>query len=418
MNSAIADYRRLWGAAGLSFVTVAFLGRIPLAMSQMGVLLLVAQATGRYGIAGATAGALAVANAAGSPFFGALADRIGQRPVVLIQSVAGSLGLVSIVFFAGQEVSSAVLVVVAALTGLAMPQVGPLARVRWRPVLALRVNEGRIRKDEVDRFVDLAFSYEGAGDEASFVLGPALVGILGVLIGAEGALLAAAVLLLVFGTWFAAHRTAALVPRGSEHAPTRGVRLWTSAFLSLAAAVFLMGVLFGSIQTGTTVLATDQGHPDVAGLIHAVLGIGSVVAAFALAAVPASVLYATRMLIASGAMLVLASPLMFVHTIPQLVAVIALMGFAVAPYLISAFALAGLIVPPARIGTAMTFMAGATGLGYATGASIAGRAADGAFGSEGPTPAFTVTIAAMGAALLLSLASQRVLRRAKIASSV
>lgn len=417
MSSAIADYRRLWGAAGLSFVAVAYLGRIPLAMSQMGVLLLVAQATGKYGIAGATAGALAVANAIGSPIFGGLADRVGQRPVVLAQSIAGSLGLLAIVLCADADLSSAVLVVVAALTGLVMPQVGPLARVRWRPVLRRRVNEGRIREDEVDRFVDLAFSYEGAGDEASFVLGPALVGVLGVLVGADGALVAAAVLLLVFGSWFAVHETAALVPRGSEHASTHGVRLWTSAFLSLATAVFLMGMLFGSIQTGTTVLATQQGHPDVAGLIHAVLGIGSVVAGLSLAAVPASILYATRMLISSGAMIILASPLLIVDTIPQLVGVIAVMGFAVAPYLISAFALAGLIVPPARIGTAMTFLAGCTGLGYAAGASVAGRAADGAFGPAGHTPAFVVTIAAMVAAFALSLATQRTLRTARIVSS-
>jgi len=416
VTSAIADYRRLWGAAGLSFVAVAYLGRIPLAMSQMGVLLLVAQATGRYGIAGATAGALAVANAIGAPVFGGLADRIGQRPVVLGQSVAGSLGLLSIVLCADAGVSSAVLVVVAAVTGLVLPQVGPLARVRWRPVLRRRLKQGRIREDEVDRFVDLAFSYEGAGDEASFVLGPALVGVLGVLIGADGALVAAAILLLVFGSWFAVHETAALVPRGSEHAPTHGVRLWTSAFMTLATAVFLMGLLFGSIQTGTTVLATTQGHPDVAGLIHAVLGIGSVVAALSLAAVPASVLYATRMMIASGAMVVLSLPLLVVDTIPQLVGVIAVMGFAVAPYLISAFALAGLIVPPARIGTAMTFLAGCTGLGYAAGASIAGRAADGAFGPAGHTPAFAVTITSMVAAFALSLATQRILRAARVVS--
>ncbi len=416
MSSAITDYRRLWGAAGFSFVSVAFLGRIPLAMSQMGVLLLVAQATGRYGIAGATAGALAVANAAGSPVFGSFADRFGQRPVVLVQSLLGSIGLVAIVVAARAEVPAGALIGVAAITGLSMPQVGPLARVRWRPVLNRRVGEGRIHETEVDRFVDLAFSYEGAGDEASFVLGPAMVGIMGVLIGADGALLTAAVLLAVFGSWFALHPTAALVPRGSEHAPTHGVKLWTSAFVSLATAVFLMGMLFGSIQTGSTVLATDRGHPDVAGLIHAVLGIGSVVAALSLAAVPASVLYATRMLWAAAAMVVFSLPLLVVHTIPQLVAVIAIMGFAVAPYLISAFALAGLIVPPARIGTAMTFMAGGTGLGYATGAAVAGRAADGWFGPAGPTPAFAVTISAMVLALLLSLSTQRILRNAKIVS--
>ena len=416
MSSAIADYRRLWGAAGFSFVAVAFLGRIPLAMSQMGVLLLVAQSTGKYGIAGATAGALAVASAIGSPFFGAAADRVGQRPVVLTQSILGSIGLVAIVVCSDRGVSSGALIAVAAVTGLVMPQVGPLARVRWRPVLAKRVDEGRIRESEVNRFVDLAFSYEGAGDEASFVLGPALVGILGVLVGADGALLAAAVLLLVFGSWFAVHRTAALVPRGSEHAPTHGVKLWTAAFIVLAFAVYLMGTFFGSIQAGSTVLATQQGHPDVAGLIHAVLGVGSMIAALSLAAVPVSVLYATRMLWASGAMVALSLPLLLVQTIPQVVAVIAVLGFAVAPYLISAFALAGLIVPPARIGTAMTFMAGATGLGYATGASLAGRAADGAFGPSGPTPAFAVTIGAMVVAFVVSVATQRILRNARIVS--
>lgn len=414
MSSALSSYRRLWAAAGASFVVVAFIGRVPLAMSQMGTLLLVAQQTGRYGLAGATAGALAVANAVGAPFFGAAADRIGQRPVVLGQSIAGALGLTAIVVAARAEVASATLVAVAALTGLALPQIGPLARVRWRPVLQRSVGEGRLPAAETDRYVDLAFSYEGAADEASFVLGPAFVGILGVLVGAEGALLSAAVVLLVFGSAFALHDTAAVVPRGSEQAPTGRAGWATPAFFVLAGAVLLMGMLFGSVQTGTTVLATEQGHPDVAGLIHAVLGIGSMVAALSLAAVPASVLYATRMLWSSGAMIVLALPLLVVHTIPQLVATIAVMGFAVAPYLISAFALAGLIVPPERIGTAMTFMAGATGLGYALGASVAGRAADGAFGPSGPTPAFVVTIGAMVAAFALSLAAQRTLRQARV----
>ncbi len=414
MSSALASYRRLWGAAGASFVAVAFFGRIPLAMSQMGVLLLVAQSTGSYGTAGATAGALAITNAIGAPFFGAAADRIGQRPIVLVQSIVGSIGLVAVVLLSGAGVSSATLIGAAALTGLAMPQVGPLARVRWRPVLHQRVASGQLVESDVDRFVDLAFSYEGAADEASFVFGPALVGVLGVVVGPAGALYAAAGLLAVFGTSFALHPTANAVPRGSEHESTHGQRLWSPSFAVLVTAVMLMGMLFGSVQNGSTVLATGQGHPDVAGLIHAVLGIGSVVAGLSLAAVPASILYATRMLWSAAAMLVFALPLLFVETIWQLVAVIAVMGFAVAPYLISAFALAGLIVPQQRIGTAMTFMAGATGLGYATGASLAGRAADGAFGPAGPTPAFVVTIGAMVAALTLSLATQRILRNAKI----
>jgi len=61
---------------------VAFVGRLPLAMSQLGTLLLVATASGSYGLGGLSAGALAVANALGAPVAGTLADRVGQRQVL------------------------------------------------------------------------------------------------------------------------------------------------------------------------------------------------------------------------------------------------------------------------------------------------------------------------------------------------
>ena len=51
-------------------------------------------------------------------------------------------------------------------------------------------------------------------------------------------------------------------------------------------AQLLVGVVFGSIQTGTTVLATDAGQSGIAGLVHACLGVGSVIAGLAVAALP------------------------------------------------------------------------------------------------------------------------------------
>ena len=95
--SPLASYRRLFTLAGPLYVAVAFVGRLPLAMAQMGTLLLVAGTTGSYGTGGAAAGALAVANAVGAPVAGSLADRVGQRPVVLVQSLLGGLGLLALV---------------------------------------------------------------------------------------------------------------------------------------------------------------------------------------------------------------------------------------------------------------------------------------------------------------------------------
>ena len=50
--SPLASYRRLFELAGPTYVVVAFLARLPLAMSQLGTLLLVSDATGSYGLGG------------------------------------------------------------------------------------------------------------------------------------------------------------------------------------------------------------------------------------------------------------------------------------------------------------------------------------------------------------------------------
>jgi MFS family permease len=398
--SAIAAYRALLRIVGPAYILVAFLGRIPLAMSQLGVLVLVSETTGRYGVGGAAAGILAIANAAGSPLFGALTDRIGQRPVVLVQSLAGAAGLAAIVAVTDPDASQALIFVMAGLTGFFLPQVGPLARVRWRPIT-------RDARDQ-RRLVDAAFSYEGAADEASFVLGPATIGILALIAEPSGALLTAAVLLAVFGSWFALHPTSLLVARSTIAAGAGKEPLWTGVFAVLVMAQLCIGMIFGSVQTGTTVLATAEGHAGLAGLIHAVLGIGSVLAGLAIAALPERVLYATRMAVAAIALLVLAAPLLLVDSLPSLIAVIATLGFAVAPYMISNFALAGILVPVHRVSAAMTLLAGATGIGYALGAALAGRLAD----VNGHTAAFAVTVAAAGLAVVVALASNRALKDA------
>ncbi len=46
-------------------------------------------------------------------------------------------------------------------------------------------------------------------------------------------------------------------------------RLLVPAFVLLVLAQAWVGVLFGSVQTGTTALTTAAGEPGVAGLVHA-----------------------------------------------------------------------------------------------------------------------------------------------------
>src|SRR5699024_6527695 len=238
--SPVASYRRLFALTGPVYVLIAFLGRLPLAMSQLGSMLLVSGVTGSYGAGGATAGALAVANAIGSPLAGALTDRVGQRPVLLVQSVVASVGLLWLVLLAGAYQPGQPwwpLLVIATIVGAFTPQVGTMARVRWRPISR---RAGMERRD----VVDAAFSYEGAADEASFVLGPALVGVVAALLNPGAALVAAGVLLAAFGTWFAVHPTADLVGRPPTRTQVTS-RLFTPSLLLLAAVQLSVGTIFG-----------------------------------------------------------------------------------------------------------------------------------------------------------------------------
>lgn len=397
--SPLSSYRRLIALAGPTYVLVAFLGRLPLAMSQLGTLLLVSTASGSYGLGGLSAGALAVANALGAPAAGSLADRIGQRPVVLVQSLLGATGLVLLVTAVGGDAGDATVVAIAAATGLAMPQVGPLARVRWRPLTSGTGPQQR-------RLVDAAFSYEGAADEASFALGPALIGLAAVLVSPGGGLVLAAVLLAVFGSAFALDGSARLVPR-HDHAVHPG-RLVSVVFVVLAAAQLLVGVLFGATQTGATVLATEAGQPGVAGLVHATLGVGSAVAGIATAYLPERFGHERRALVAALALAALSWPLLLVDSLLGATAVVLVLGCAVAPYMIAVFSLAERVVPRPRVGAAMTTLASATGIGYALGSSVAGRLAD----AHGSTAAFSVTVATTLLATVLMATQQSRLRAA------
>lgn len=385
-------YSGLFGLTGYRYILVAFIARLPLAMSQLGTLLLVATTTHSYTQAGICAGALAVFNAIGAPWFGSLTDRHGQARILMFQCVTGTLGLIGIVatrFFDWHWIVTAV---VAAATGFVLPQVGQLARVRWRPII--------VGGKADERLVGTAFSYEGAADEASFVVGPVLVGAAAATLGTWAPLLTAAALLAFFGIEFARHPSSrfAPTPAGASKAP-----LWTLAFTVLVVAQLLIGNLFGSIQTGTTLLTQLAGRPETSGLFHALLGIGSVSAGIALGRVTKTPDHPKRLVLFATAMWLLSLPLLAVNNLTWLAAELIVLGFALAPYMITTFTLGELITHRSRTATAMTLLAGATGLGYASGAAIAGRLVD----EAGVAPAFKVTLAATTLAFVLALAARR-----------
>ena len=280
--SARSGYARLPQLAGRAFLPVAFGARLPFSMLTIGTLLLVTSTTSSVALGGLASAATALGTALGGPAQGALADRVGQRRVLLVSVPVATVAVLALVVAASAPAATAAVLVAAAATGASAPQVGPLARVRWL----------RLAADE-PRTVDAAMSYESTADEVSFVLGPALVGILASAGSPQVAVLVAAGGIAVLGTAFALHPTAratAPLPLATvaPHAvPTPGgplslVRREAVVLVGMLA----MGLLFGGTQAALTALTREAGVPGSAGLVYAVMGVGSAATALSVVALP------------------------------------------------------------------------------------------------------------------------------------
>ncbi|MCR8577355.1 MFS transporter [Streptomyces sp. Isolate_219] len=412
MTAATAAFRRVLALGGPMLPVLSFLGRLPTAMCQFGSLLLVAETSGSLATAGLVGGALAAGQTAGGPLLGRLADRHGQRPVVLAACWFDALAVTALVLAALARTGALPLALIALLAGAGVPQIGPLARTR---LVALA---RRARAD--DRLVHTALSFEGTLDEVSFVLGPALVGLSATVAHPAVALALAALLLAVCGSAFALHPTAAAVrPTGAPSGPAPvssgpapapdGPRARRSAARpararmpravhAMRASMALQGALFGACQAGITALTADLHRPAQAGLVYAAMGVMSAVAGLSLALVPARIGLPARWRAAAVALIVLSVPLLSVRSLGTLYLAVVVLGAAFAPHLITLFGLTERLVPAGRLAESMAFLTSAIVGGQALSLAVSGRLAE----AHGPTAAFAVAVGA--AVLILGLA--------------
>lgn len=415
----LAAYRDLPRLAGPSFLPVAFGARLPFSMTGLGILLLVTTTTGSVGQGGLATGAASVGTAVLGPVQGRLADRYGQRPVVLVAVVLDVVALLAVVVAALAGATTAVLLVACFVAGGAAPQVGAFARARW--VALTRARPAPLRA---------AMGYESTADEVTFVLGPALVGAIGATGRPEATLVLAAGLVAALGTWFALHPTATVgagedrAGRGDEaqdddarlaaaeddaardgaaqDGPRRApARTSTARLLRVVAAPLVgmlgVGVFFGGTQAALTAFATDLGRPGAAGLLYAVMGVGSAVTALAVVALPHRVGLRARWVVGGAGMAVSLAASLGVTTLGGAVVVLAVAGLFVGPTLVTLFTVGGDAAPAGEAGATLTLLVSGNVVGVAVGAAVAGALADASAAGD-PAPFVVPLVAALAVA--------------------
>src|SRR3954453_12546480 len=131
-----SNYRRVLATPGaLLFSAAGLVGRLPISMAGLGIVLLVQSGTGSYGVAGAVAATYMIANAACAIVQGRFVDGWGQGRVLGVLGLAFGLGVLLLVVAVDAEWPRWVTYVAAAFAGATLPTVGNAVRARWTHVL-------------------------------------------------------------------------------------------------------------------------------------------------------------------------------------------------------------------------------------------------------------------------------------------
>ncbi|MFE3037650.1 MFS transporter [Streptomyces canus] len=360
-----SPYRALFAAPGSrTFSAAGFVGRMPLSMMGIGVVTMISQLTGRYGLAGSLSATIALAAAVIGPQVSRLVDRHGQRrvlrPATLVALVA-SAGMLLAAHFSWPDW---VLFVCAVGIG-SVPSLGAMIRARWA---ALYRGTPQLHT---------AYSFESVIDEVCFIFGPIIsIGLSTAWFPEAGPLLAACFLAVgVF--WLTAQRATepAPHPRGQDGGRTA---LRAPGLQVLVATFVATGAIFGAVDVVTVAFADEQGHKGAASLVLALYAAGSCVAGLVFGLLHFGGRPEPRWLLGICAMAVSMIPLLLVGNLPFLAVALFVAGLSIAPTMITTMSLIEQHVPRAQLTEGMTWISTGLAVGVALGSSVAGWVIDAA----------------------------------------
>ncbi|MCU1432249.1 MAG: major facilitator superfamily 1 [Actinotalea sp.] len=391
----LQPYREVLSRPGAAaFSAAGALARLPMSMVGIGIVLMVSEIYGSYGLAGRVSAVYVVLHAVCSPQIARLVDRVGQarvmRPAIAVTAVA----LAAVIVVATLRWSPVLLYAAAAVTGAAMGSVGALVRARWSHVL-----------DDA-RHVHTAYSLESAVDELVFIVGPVLATVLATGVHPAAGLVVPLVALVVGGLLFFAQRSTEPPPRPREPGVHHRHVMRSGGMVVIALVFVGTGAIFGATDVATVAFAEEQGRKPLAGAILAVFALGSLLAGLGYGARHWVSPLWKRFAIGMVALAVGVSLFFFVTGLAMLAAVMFVTGFAIAPTLINGNGLVQQLVPKEQLTEGLTWVGTSLGFGVSIGSSVAGAAIDRS-GSHG---GFLVVVLSAAGSVLATLVSIRTLR--------
>ncbi|MGW0999996.1 MFS transporter [Streptomyces sp. NPDC002520] len=389
-----SPYRALFAEPGTkAFSAAGFLGRMPLSMMGIGVVTMVSQISGRYGLAGALSATIALSAAVIGPQISRLVDQHGQRRVLRPATLAALAAATGLLLAAHLRWPDWTLFVCAAGIG-SVPSLGAMIRARWA---ALYAGTPKLHT---------AYSFESVVDETCFIFGPIIsIGLSTAWFPEAGPLLAACFLAVgVF--WLTTQR--ATEPEPHPRAQQGGGSALRSPGLQVLVATFAAtGAVFGAVDVVTVAFADERGHKGAASVVLALYAAGSCVAGMVFGLLRPGGAPERRWLLGVVTMAVSMIPLLLVGNLPLLAVALFVAGLSIAPTMITTMSLIEKHVPRANLTEGMTWVSTGLAVGVALGSSAAGWVIDAA----GARAGYGVPVASGAVAVTVGFLGYRRLRR-------
>ncbi|SEG37739.1 Predicted arabinose efflux permease, MFS family [Nonomuraea solani] len=395
----VGPYRGLFERPGVkAFVVAGLIGRMPMSMLGIGIILLISTLTGNYATAGAVAATSNVAFAVAAPLLGRLADRFGQGRVIPPCAVLNAAALIALMLFAGFGLPEWTLYASGLLVGATSLSIGSMVRARWS---ALYGGSGRLHT---------AFAFESVADEVVFVTGPALVTVLATAVNPYAGLIVALVCMLGGCLALAAQR--GTQPPVQPVKSASGTPILIPGIALLAGVFLAMGAIFGSIDLITVAYAEEHGVKGAAGFLLASFAGGSMVSGLWFGSRNWRISLRARFVRSLALFMVGLVPIVFIDQPWIMAGALFLAGFAISPTLITGFSLTERLVPPALLTEGMAWISTAIGFGVAAGAAVGGRLTE-TYGASG---AYLFSVGAAVVAVVVGIGGSGLLRLPEAAS--